>query len=562
MKYLRYKFFQVKKTEEFSSFIIRFILGSVASIFGGIGIYFEILQLPVNIYIGISSSFFLFTFFIFIDLFHHLESARRRYLTLLLDISYTSLSIYVTAGDAQVLWLFYIWLYIGYGSRYGENYLFAAQKITLFQYALVLYFSDLWLSNMLDITTHLLILLTLPYYIHSMIKRLHIAKTEAQKVAKLKSNFLASMSHEIRTPLNGIVGTSLLLSNTPLNSIQRKYTKALVYSSEMLLNIINDILDFAKIDANKIEINQENIDIQRCIEKITQSLLFSAEQKNLLLKTQIAADIPKNLQGDKKRLSQILLNLVGNAIKFTPKGQVEITVSVFKNTELNCTLLFKVCDTGIGISSEDQKIIFQRFTQVGETPSIAASTPGTGLGTTISKELIELLGGEIKLQSELGKGSEFSFAIRFNKTKDKNSTDKQNHINTSVNNKQRPLNILIAEDDDINAMIMEQFLSDQSHTTKRVSNGKAALEQLKITEYDIIFMDLHMPELSGLKVTEEIRKFDLQTLIIGLTANATTEQKQLCLDAGMNDFLTKPITPAALYQAISIAISGSGRQSR
>ncbi len=543
-QYFKYNFSQVKKSEEFNSFIIRFILGSVASIFGGVGLYFDILHLPIPLYITISSSFYLFTFTMFISLFHNLASPIRRYFTLFFDISFTSISIYATAGETQVLWLFYVWLYIGYGSRYGKNYLYAAAIMSLAQYALVLLVSGMWQNNLLDIAIHILILLTLPIYILSMIKRLHLAKIEALKIGQLKSQFLASMSHEIRTPLNGIIGTSLLLSKTKLSSEQQKYTKALSYSSEMLLNLINDILDFSKINANKIKLNKDTINMKQCIEKVSQSLLFIAQQKNLTLTSEVSKNIPENLIGDQKRLIQILLNLVGNAIKFTQKGHVDINVSIDKSQGKFYTLLFKIKDTGIGISAEDQSFMFQRFTQVGKI----SSQSGTGLGTTISNELVELMGGSIKLKSELGKGCEVSFSIKFKQAKPikKNNVVLQKHEPIT-----KKFTILIAEDDDINAMVLEQFLAEQGHKTNRVSNGKEVLYELKKTHYPIIFMDLHMPELSGLQTTQEIRKQNSQTIIIGLTANATTEQKELCLTTGMDDFLTKPITPQKLMETLA-----------
>ena len=305
MKYLQHSFSQVKKAEEFSSFIIRLILGSVACFICAMGILFEILHMSLQTYLIISLFFYFFTFAFFLDLFHTLESNKRRYFTLFIDISFPSLTIYYTAGETQVIWLLYVWLYIGYGARYGKSYLFTAQIITLFQYNLVLFLNNAWSNNPLDLATHMFVLATLPFYLLSMIKRLHLAKTEAIKIAKLKSQFLANMSHEIRTPLNGIIGTSYLLSKTSLNKQQQKYLKAFTYSSEILLNLINDILDFSKIDANKVELVKKDIHIQHCIEQIIQTLLFNADQKNLTVNYHIHKNVPDTLVGDEKRLKQI-----------------------------------------------------------------------------------------------------------------------------------------------------------------------------------------------------------------------------------------------------------------
>jgi len=453
----------------------------------------------------------------------------------------------------------YVWLYIGYGTRYGKRYLFAAQIVTLFQYNIALYYSNAWsTNNPLDLITHLFVLATLPLYILSMIKRLHLAKTEAIKVAKFKSQFLASMSHEIRTPLNGIIGTSNLLSKTTLDNQQQKYSKALLYSSEMLLNLINDILDFSKINANKIKLDKDQINISHCIEKIMQTLSFNANQKKLKLDYNIDSEVPNIVIGDQKCLSQILLNLIGNAIKFTENGSIHIDISnmtvdenkpninILNNQQI---LLFKVEDTGIGISPEDQEIIFERFTQVGNSSSTTNS--GTGLGTAISKELVKIMGGNISVKSELGKGSEFSFTIQFEKAiKMDKERGEPFEKNENLLKTKKTLQILIAEDDDINAMVLEQFLIEQGHISYRVENGQKVLEKLQSNKYDLVFMDLHMPKLSGLETTKAIRKNNQSIIIIGLTANATKEHKETCMQIGMNDFLSKPITPKALKQSI------------
>jgi len=559
MKYLQHSFSQVKKTEEYSSFIIRLILGSVACFICGLGIYFKALHMSVENYLIIAFFFYCFTFAFFLSLFHTLKSNIRRYLTLFIDISFPSLTIYFTSAETQIIWLLYVWLYIGYGTRYGKRYLFAAQIVTLFQYNIALYYSNAWsTNNPLDLITHLFVLATLPLYILSMIKRLHLAKTEAIKVAKFKSQFLASMSHEIRTPLNGIIGTSNLLSKTTLDNQQQKYSKALLYSSEMLLNLINDILDFSKINANKIKLDKDQINISHCIEKIMQTLSFNANQKKLKLDYNIDSEVPNIVIGDQKCLSQILLNLIGNAIKFTENGSIHIDISnmtvdenkpninILNNQQI---LLFKVEDTGIGISPEDQEIIFERFTQVGNSSSTTNS--GTGLGTAISKELVKIMGGNISVKSELGKGSEFSFTIQFEKAiKMDKERGEPFEKNENLLKTKKTLQILIAEDDDINAMVLEQFLIEQGHISYRVENGQKVLEKLQSDRYDLVFMDLHMPKLSGLETTKAIRMNNQSIIIIGLTANATKEHKETCMQIGMNDFLSKPITPKALKQSI------------
>jgi signal transduction histidine kinase/CheY-like chemotaxis protein len=556
MKYFRHSFAQVRKAEEFSSFMIRLPLGTVACAICGLGMYYNLIHMSMQNYLIITSFFYFFTFLFFIDLFRTLASDIRRFVTLFTDITFPSLTILFTSADTQVFWLLYLWLYIGYGHRYGKNYIIFGAIITFIQYNLALYFSDAWTTNnKIDLAAHLLVLLLLPGYLLKMLERLHKAKQDALKVTKLKSQFLASMSHEIRTPLNGIIGTSILLSKTKLDKQQRQFTTALHYSSDILLKLINNILDFSKIEANKIELEKNQVNIYETIESMVQTLLFSAEQKSLTLNSHVDTDIPKILIGDQKRINQILLNLIGNAIKFTHQGNVNIEVVLKSNESEHYTLSFKIKDTGIGITTDDQKVIFERFTQVGKTEK--TPTSGTGLGTTICKELVKLMGGEIILKSELNKGSEFSFELVFKSPQEsdlKNSSEITTKNSNSKTNrseiKKKSLTILIAEDDDINAMVLEQFLLEQGHHSTRVENGNKVLKILASTDFDLIFMDLHMPELSGIEATELIRINNKTQVIIGLTANATTEHQQTCMDAGMNDFLSKPITPNDLEKVI------------
>ncbi len=530
--------------------MIRLVLGLFASIYTALGSYFQFFEVSVTTYVCLASSFFFFSLIIFLSLLHTVESPSRRYITLFMDITYTSLTIYVTDGQSQVLWLLYVWLYIGYGSRYGKRYLFAAQIMALLQYCLVIYSTALWQHYPLELATHLIILLTLPFYLLSMIQRLHQAREEALKVSQLKSQFLASMSHEIRTPLNGIVGTAHLLLKTRLDQKQQQLALALKSSSEILLTLVNDILDFSTIEAGKIQWQPEVVNLAENIKKIFQTLAYEARQKQLQLSYEIANDVPQWIQVDRKYLNQILINLLGNAIKFTPKGKVSLEIHLAKRAKPEkqatdghkCWLEFTIIDTGIGMTADETTHIFERFVR----SESAKATPGSGLGASICKELIEKMGGRISLHSTPGRGSRFDFVIPVEivpQSPDKKQPDRTDTAATG-------LRILVVEDDDINAMVLEEFLQGMGHVCERAKDGRQCLQKLEGQNYQLIFMDMHMPGMSGLEATRKIRVSNSQVIIIGLTASATTQHQHQCLAAGMNDFLPKPLTPEKLVAII------------
>ena len=546
-QFFSYRLAEIQQSEEYNSLMIRLFLGIFASAYVAIGAYYQIFSLSASIYFTIAISFFLLSLLILISLFHQPVSPLRRYLTLLMDITYTTLTIYITNGQTRVLWLLYIWLYIGYGSRYGKNYLFVAQFLAITQYAWVIHVTGIWATEKLDLITQMIILLTLPFYLLSMIRRLHLARAEALKVSQLKSRFLASMSHEIRTPLNGIAGTISLLNKTNLDAYQQKMIKALNSSVDILLNLIDDILDFSRIEADQIFWQQAPVNLHQLIKDIVSTLSVSAQNKNLSIKTRIDPDIPTCVLSDKKHLNQILLNLLGNAIKFTHQGEIILTLQLQHKKLQKIQVYFAISDTGIGIAPENQQLIFERFTRASDDLHI----PGSGLGVTICKELVEQAGGHINLQSTPGEGSCFSFSLLFEQcTQDTAENNQASKITRDASPKNATLKILIAEDDDINAMVLEEFLHDLGHQTCRVDNGKACIDAVRRQNFDVVFMDIHMPVLSGLQATKKIREKYPDLVIIGLTASATTLHQQQCLQAGMNDFLPKPVTPEVLQEKL------------
>ena len=684
---MKINFAEVKASPEFTSSIIRYGFWILTSVFIGLAMmtgYYEPLW---EFYIYFSATFFIYTTLVFISILIKPRIPIRPYLTIPFDVAAISISMLFTDdGPFSPFFLFYAWYFVSYSLRYGRGPLAAATFVSVIAFCIVLYLTDGWYSHVYDVVAYLIFLMIMPLYLDLLLRKLNRARDEANHANQAKSDFLAAMSHEIRTPMSGIVGVTSLLEKTSLNEEQREYVSALQESSMALNALIDDVLDLSKIEAGKYTLETEQFNLPKTLFGVAQMFTASANAKGIELLLDYAPELPDYVYGDGKRLRQIVLNLVSNAIKFTNEGEVVIRASKSSRHAAEGQMYFRieVQDTGPGLSDDEIRRIFDPFYQVSERQQSNHTQSGTGLGTTISANLVELMNGKIGVKSQLGKGSTFWFEIPWRcempqlpdvripedqpvvlfeshktnrvilesycKAMDwsykvvSDQADMEKQIKAYLQKDKRPivvlselgcgdhcaelaqqirsshgdlkickllhlsslsnieaaekslydyllplpltthrlskvlltiaglesgdelqdssmatttisrfLNVLVAEDSPINAKVITTFLEQDGHRVTHVENGRLAVEKLSGSTYDVVFMDMRMPDMDGLEATRTWREKELDDQhvpIVALTANATTEDKNNCLSAGMDDFLSKPVSQDKLREII------------
>jgi PAS domain S-box-containing protein len=390
------------------------------------------------------------------------------------------------------------------------------------------------------------------------------AKAAAESASQTKSDFLASMSHEIRTPMHAIIGIADLLAKTPLSPEQNKYVQIFRRAGDNLLNLINDILDLSKVEASQLELERTGFSLNDLLEKVREMVAARAHEKGLALVFEVAPEVPRDLVGDPTRLRQVLLNLIGNAIKFTECGEVALRVTSDPDSTASGLLRFTISDTGIGIPSEKLGAVFERFTQADS--STTRRYGGSGLGLTISKRLVELMGGCIRLESHVDKGSVFSFTVPLEMLA---GATPRAAVSVSVDSEPPlpALHILLVEDSPDNRTITMAYLQDTPYQVEIAENGAIAYEKFTVGHYDLVLMDRQMPIMDGLSATRAIRVWEqtnhrLPTPIIALTASALKEDQEKCVAAGCTAYLTKPIKQEVLLQAIKEHSAGAPLSSK
>lgn len=377
--------------------------------------------------------------------------------------------------------------------------------------------------------------------------RLQKAKDKAEKAAVAKQDFLSTMSHEIRTPLNVVIGMARLLIDEDPKPEQLEYLKSLQFSANNLLVIINDILDFSKIEAGKVKLEKINFSIHEVVEGVMNAFLFRADEKGIVLKSVIDEAVPERIVGDQVRLTQVLNNLVSNAIKFTEQGFVSIHVNPLNVRGEHVDISFEVRDSGIGISQDKIRTIFNSFTQA--TSDTTRKFGGTGLGLTICKRLVELQGGSIQVKSKEGIGSNFGFTLTYRKADQLVSQPVPENEEYQLSD----IRLLLVEDDPSNRMVACSFLGKMGVQVTVAENGAEALKRVQSHDFDIVLMDLQMPLMDGYEATRAIRNLGeayKNLPIVALTADVVSDAKERVLKAGMNDYLSKPFNPNTLYQKI------------
>ena len=476
------------------------------------------------------------------------------------DILVTSIVMHYFGKYGSPFFVMYLWLTVGNGFRYGYKELIHCAGVSVCGFIVMCLYTPYWREEFLLSIAGVMLLSIIPMYVAIMLKRLQEEKEKAEQANREKTRFLANVSHEIRTPLNAVVGFSSVLERETDREEQAKLACGIRDASASLMSLVEGVLDFSRIEAGHVEINSGPLDLHGLVHSVAGMFSIQAEQSGIQCVTDIDAALPQHVTGDIDRLRQVLVNLMGNAVKFTTEGEVRLRVGRLHTEAHGEQIQFEVIDTGIGIPGPVQSRIFERFLQADD--SVHRRYGGTGLGTAIAKRLVDLMGGQIGVESEELKGSRFWFHIPLvpAENADSSVTDSCDDASRQQDEPDR-LNVLVTDDCRLNRRVMKAMLDDMGVGSDFASSGPMALEKLRDGVYDLLVLDIQMPGMSGFDVIELYQSRNTTGKLVPIlvvTGDATAEIYNRCDELGVSQFLLKPVDHEKLRHALATLVPPTG----